>query len=217
MKHSVLLIVLCIAAAISCSPLKIVMNSKDKNGSRLVLTSDKALFKDYKIALGAKVAQKDTVLAILVTSTRHSDYGIFDKDDRLMMRLSDGSEILLGNLYNQEYEKQSETESTTRRVVDFGYVYSYDPLYDDIFINPVEMSKLVPEVRTRITTNSYALYLITKKQLQDIIDKGVAKLRIEYNTGEDDMPATASVSETVRDMYAFLKESLTAKVERSQF
>lgn len=217
MKSKVLFFALCIAAAVSCSPLRIVMNSREPDGSRLVLTSDKDLFGDFDIAMGAKVSPKDTVLAVLVTSTKRADHGIFDKDDRMMFRLSDGSEVHLKNLYHQEYERQSETETTTRRSVDFGYVYSYDPIYDDVFINPVEMSRLVPEVHTRTTTNSYALYLITKKQLTDIIGKGVVKLRIEYEMGEEDMPSAKSVSELLGNIYEFLKAGIESRTQRSEF
>lgn len=217
MKSKLLFFAFCIVAAVSCSPLRIVMNSRETDGSRLVLTSDKDLFGDFDIAMGAKVSPKDTVLAILIKSTKRSDHGIFDKDDRMMFRLSDGSEIYLKNLYHKEYEKQSETETTTRRAVDYGYVYSYDPIYDDVFVNPVEMSRLVPEVRTRITTNSYALYLITRKQLLDIIQKGVVKLRIEYEMGEDDMPSPNSASELLGNIYGCLKDGIESKIQRSEF
>lgn len=217
MKSKVLFFALCIAAAVSCSPLRIVMNSREPDGSRLVLTSDKDLFGDFDIAMGAKVSPKDTVLAVLVTSTKRADHGIFDKDDRMMFRLSDGSEIHLNNLYHQEYEKRSETETTTRRSVDFGYVYSYDPIYDDVFVNPVEMSRLVPEVRTRITTNSYALYLITRRQLMDIVQKGVVKLRIEYEMGEDDMPSPSSVSGLMGGIYECLKAGIESQTQRREF
>lgn len=217
MKRYLLFIAVCMAAAVSCSPLKLVMNSRDKDGSRLVLTSDKHLFDNFDMALGAKVSPKDTVLAILITSTKRSDHGIFDTDDRLLLRLSDGSEVALNNIYHMEYEKESVTESGTRRVYDYGYVYSYDPLYDNVYVNPVEISKLVPEVHTRVTTNSYALYLIPRKQLVDIIEKGVIKLRVEYEMGEEDMPNTSSVSGTLRGMYECLKEGIDQKTNRKEF
>ena len=204
----------CLAMA-GCSPLRIVMNSKTEKGERLVLTSDQKLFGNISAALGAKVAGKDTVLAVLVTYDGPSNHGVFDKDDKLLIRLSDQSVITLKNVYHKEFEEQTETDVSTQRVSDFGYTYSYDLLMDDIYVTPYEVYRFVPRVTTTHKTLSYALYFISKKQINDIMEKGVTKLRIEVEDAEYDMPYPENATNKFTEVYTFLHNAAKAGVKRS--
>ncbi|MCQ2157209.1 MAG: hypothetical protein MJY53_02325 [Bacteroidales bacterium] len=203
--------------AIGCSPLRIVMNSKNEDGERIVLTSDKRLFNDVSVALGAKVAGKDTVLAVLVTYDGNSTHGVFDKDDRMLVRLSDQKVITLNNVYHKEFEEETVTNTTTRRVSDFGYAYSYDPYTDDIYVTPYEVSRFIPQVSTTHITRSYALYFISRPDLDAIIDKGVIKLRIELENSELDMPNTGSVSKTFGKLKDCLYDGIRSGIVRTEF
>ncbi len=217
MKKFLFLALTVMLTAASCSPVRIVMNSKGADGVRTVLTSDKHLFGNIDIALGARIINpKDTVLAILITSTKDSDHGIFDKDDQLLIRLADGSDIALTNLYDKEFDRHTTTEVVNERVSNYGYAYSYD-YYGGIYVTPMEISSFVPRSYTRTESNSYALYLVSKKQLQDIIAKGVSKLRVEIEDAELDMPSTNSVSAIVTELYACLREGMANSKKRTAF
>ncbi len=208
-------------AAISCSPLRIVMNSKDAEGRRTILTSNQSLFRygfsDIFVALGARVAPKDSVLAILVTCDKDTDHGIINKDDRMLIRLKDDSTITLKNLYDREFDSSTYTTETTERVSSFGYSYGYDPWFDEIYISPYEISSFVPRKYVRKETNSYALYLVTKKQMQDIINKGVTKLRIEIEDRDLDMPDPENASAIFAAQYDLLYKTAKQGVTRSEF
>lgn len=216
MKKLFFALVVCLCA-IGCSPLRIVMNSKNEDGERIVLTSDKRLFNDVSVALGAKVAGKDTVLAVLVTYDGNSTHGVFDKDDRMLVRLSDQKVITLNNVYHKEFEEETVTNTTTRRVSDFGYAYSYDPYTDDIYVTPYEVSRFIPQVSTTHITRSYALYFISRPDLDAIIDKGVIKLRIELENSELDMPNTGGVSKTFGKLKDCLYDGIRSGIVRTEF
>lgn len=217
MKNFLCLIFVAVLMTASCSPARIIMNSKGSDGVRTVLTSDKHLFENIEMALGARIIPpKDTVIAILITSTKDSDHGIFDKDDRLLIRLSDGSEITLTNLYDKEFDRQTKTEVVNERVNNYGYAYTYG-YFGEIYVTPMEISSFVPRSYTRTESKSYALYLISKKQLEDIIAKGVSKLRVEIEDAELDMPSTSSVQAITTELYACLKDGIANWKKRSDF
>ena len=202
-----------VALVCSCSPVRVAYDYRDKDGGRIVLTSDKPLYHDLSMALGAKVMnQKDTIMAILITYDGDSDHGMFDTDDQLLMRLSDQSVIALQNLYHQEFEKETTTSYTTDRVVtDLGWRYTYDPYIGGVFVTPVQLEQFIPRQTRHTTTKSYALYLITKQQLNDIIGKGVIKFRVEMENAELDMPegGPSCIAALMAEQYACVKERLS--------
>ena len=222
MKHPIFFsfIAICIAA-VSCSPLHIIYNSTSADGERIVCTSNQGLFGYGKghmeVALGARMAGKDTVLAILITSDQDSDHGIFDKDDRLLVRLADRRTVTLTNIYDKEFDSETSTNYTEQRVTEYGYGYTYSPWTDNIYLTPFEVSAMVPKVYTTKTTNSYALYLISRQDLLDIIDKGVIKLRVEIEDDEFDMPNPGYASTVIGKCYQCLLEGIANNKVRSEF
>lgn len=222
MKKIYLLLALSSFILASCAtPLRISMNRTTPEGERFVVTSDQHLFRAAKgnmdIAMGAKISGKDTVLAFVITCDANSGHGIFDKGNKLMFRLSDNSEISLSNLYDKEYEEHEDTSVSQHYQTDYGYSYSYSPWTDDIYISPFEVTRLVPRINHYKTSNSYALYLVTKKQINDIISKGVKKLRVEIEDKDLDMTDTEGVAPLISEMYACLKEGIATPVSRSEF
>ena len=202
----------------ACGPAKLVMDSRTEDGERILLTSDSRIFGNVEMALGAKVDQKDTVLAILVTYDGKSDHGVFDVNDRLLFKLSDGEVISLQNVYDREYSRENEVYTTNDRVSGLGYAYAYDPFYDVTYVSPVEVSSFIPRTHTRTVTESYALYLITRNQLNDIISKGLVKLRVEIENDELDMTGgTKSVSTVLADQYTCLRNASANPHRRSEF
>jgi len=166
--------------------------------------------------MGAKISGKDTVLAFVLTCDADSDHGIFDEGNKFMFRLSDGSEISLSNLYDKEYEKDEGTSVSQQYQTDYGYSYSYSPWTDDIYISPFEVTRLVPRINHYKTTKSYALYLVTPKQLTDIITKGVKKVRVEIEDKDIDMTDTENVAPLISQLYECLKGGLSKEL-RSEF
>lgn len=201
----------------ACSPLQIVMNSKSPEGIRTVLTSDQHLFGNFDIALGASIEPKDTVLGILITCDKNTDHGIFDKGDRMKLRLADQTVITLDNIYHKEFDKEVQTYNTVNRTTEFGVAYTYDPYFGTVWVDPVEVRRLVPQVNTKTVTRSYALYLISKTKLSDIISKGVVALRIEVEDDEFDMKGTDGVSSLLSQMYDCLKEGIANDKKRTEF
>lgn len=221
MKKICILIPLLSFILASCStPLKISMNRTTAEGDRYVVTSDQRLFHAAKgnmdIAMGTKISGKDTVLAFVLTCDADSDHGIFDEGNKFMFRLSDGSEISLSNLYDKEYEKDEGTSVSQQYQTDYGYSYSYSPWTDDIYISPFEVTRLVPRINHYKTTKSYALYLVTPKQLTDIITKGVKKVRVEIENKDIDMTDTENVAPLISKLYECLKGGLSKEL-RSEF
>lgn len=189
--------------AIGCSPLRIAMDSRSEEGSRIVYSTDNSLSSQMEIALGAKVDAKDTVLAL--------------KGDKMMFRLSDQSVITLTNIYHKEFEKETATHQTQEMVNNYGWAYAYDPIYDGVYITPYEVTSFIPRTRVDVTTKSYALYFIKENELQDIIDKGVIKMRIEIEDSELDWTNTGNISPLLAEMKTCLYERITKPAERSKF
>ena len=202
-----------------CSAPKLVMNSKHKDGSRVMLTSDKNLFGNFNFALGAKIMPKgETVLGVLITCDIDSDHGLFDLNDKLLIRLTDSTKIELTNVYDKEYDKETKTETTTTPVVaPVGFSYAYRPFAPGIFVTPYDVAAFVPQTYVTTTTHSYALYLISKEQLESIIGKGVIKLRIEVENAEYNMGDTNYVGEKFSVLYDCLKDGIANPVKRTEF
>lgn len=199
----------------SCSPLRVAMNSTDKKGVRTVCTSDIDLFGSFEIALGYKAEKTDTLMGILITCLKKSDHGVFQKDDLLHLRLNDGSEIELANLYEREFDKDVSTEYTDDIYYQNRLAYAYNPFYDAVYLTPVTVRTWVPRVYTRTTTKSFALYFVTKKQLMDIMEKGVVKCRVEIEDEDCDMPYPEHFAARISELYDFLMQ--IQPVQRSKF
>ena len=218
MKRIFIFALVCALAA-SCSTLKIVMNTTDADGTRTTLTSSHKLF-GYKmsgidVALGARVHQKDTVMAILVTCDVDSDHGIFEKDDKFMVRFEDGSVIELSNIYDREFEKETSTTQTQERVSSFGYNYVFSPWSPGVYLAPYEVVGFVPRTYTTEIDHSYALYLINKEQLHKLISQPAIKLRVEIENDELEMRDPASAMPLFAELYKCLKEGMNYK--RTEF
>lgn len=199
----------------SCAPLHVAMNSTDKKGVRTVCTSDIDLFGSFEIALGYKAEKTDTLMGILITCQKKSDHGVFVKDDLLRLRLTDGSEIELANLYDREFDKDVTTEYRDDVYYQNRIAYAYNPYYDAVYLTPVTVRTWVPRVYTRTTTKSFALYFVTKKQLMDIMQKGVVKCRVEIEDEDCDMPYPENFSSRISELYTFLMQ--IKPVERKKF
>lgn len=199
----------------SCSPLRAVMNSTDKKGVRTVCTSDIDLFGSFEIALGYRAEKTDTLMGILVTCSKKSDHGVFEKDDLLQLRLKDGSEIELANIYERQFDKNVSTEYRDDLYYQNRIAYAYSPFYDEIYVTPVTVRTWVPRVYTRTSTKSFALYLVTKKQLMDIMEKGVEKCRIEIENEDCDMQYPERFASRISELYDFLMK--VQPLKRSKF
>jgi len=183
MKKTIAIFAAAILALCSCSPLRIVMNTTSPDGERTIVTSDQPLFTysqgQLTAALGCRIHGRDTVLALLVTSDADSGHGIFGKGDRVMVRFQDNTEFSIENLYDKEFETHTETGVTQHMQTDYGYAYSYDPYFDDIYLTPYQINRMVPRAYTRKVSNSYALYLLNREQITSLMTKPVIKLRVE--------------------------------------
>jgi len=221
MKKILITIVVCIAAVCSCSPLRIVMNTTGADGERLIVTSDQPLFSYEKgqltAALGCQINGKDTVLALLITSDANSGHGIFAKGDKLKVRFSDDEVITLENLYDREFETHTETGTTEHMKTDWGYAYTYDPWMDSIDLTPYQITRMVPQTYTRKVSKSYALYLLTRHDIEGLMKKPVKKFRVEIEDADLDMPYTDGVNELFTSLMTCLYGGIKDKFERSEF
>ncbi len=209
------------AAVCSCSPLRIVLDSTAENKERTVLTSNASLFRADRghiyAAMGSRIIQKDTIIAILLTYDENTDHGVFDLGNRLMVRLGDNSEIFLENVYDKEFDSHTETNTTTVPQHNLGFAYTYSPFTDMVYVEPYTISTMVQRTYTTHTTNSYALYLVTKEQLFDIMNKGIVKLRVEIEDRELDMPNPERASEILYELGSCLYDRVVAGVVRTDF
>jgi len=207
-----------VMALTSCGVSPLVLD-KIYKGNHLALTSNSHVFTEnggsYDFALGTRMSEKDTLLAVLVTYDGDSKAGIFDKDDRLMFRLTDGTEFNLRNIYDKEFESSDELVQTERLKSDYMVQYTYSPLTDMIYVDPVIVTRTVPEVYRVKKHNSYGLYPITKEQLSGIVTKGVAKMRVESQLGDNDVPHPGELSGIFKSLYEGLSTSFKSKPDTS--
>jgi len=205
-------------ALTSCGVSQLVLD-KTYKGKHVALTSNSYVFTEnggsYDFALGTRMSEKDTLLAVLVTYDGDSKAGIFDKDDRLMFRLSDGTEFNLRNIYDKEFESSDELVQTQRMKTDYLMQYTYSPLTDMIYVDPIVVTRSIPEIYRVKKHNSYGLYPITKSQLNGIITKGVAKMRVESLIGDNDVPHPEELSDTFKGLYECLSTAFTSKPDTS--
>lgn len=201
----------------SCNSLSLVLDKTDDKGARTMCTSDLSLFGEFDVAMGAKTEKKDTVLAILVTCSKDSNHGVFDKSDRLLLRLTDGQEITLQNLYDKEYDRETSTNSVLESRFDHRVSYTFSPWTGNVYVTPYTVEHLVNHVYTTTTTKSFALYPISKQQVKDIMDKGVIKLRVEIEDADYDMPHPEKVKDKFTKLYTFIHNAAATPFVRSEF
>jgi len=182
MKKIVLLAAACICIA-SCGAFKKIEVNTNIDGVRTIVTTNRHLVGDVSLATGARTTAKDTIVAFLVTSTEDSDHSVFSKGDLMQIKLTDGSVIKLTNVYDKAYEKETETGITNSMHTNYVYDYVYSPWTDGIYVVPYQINQMVPHAYTHTTTFSWALYLVTYPQMQDIINKGVTRVRVENESG----------------------------------
>jgi len=207
--------------AVSCSPVKIFMDSTSPEGVRKVVTSKQKLCKNGKgqidITLGVKFDRQDTVAAVILICDANTGHGIFDQGNELKFRLGDNTEITLVNLLDKKYDSHQETHTTETLEHSYGVAYAYGARR--CFVRPYEVTYLVPETYTTNVSNSYALYLITRQQMTDIIQKGVVKMRIEIEDRDIDLEGSdaGSVSAILKEQILCIRERVTNPVERKEF
>jgi len=199
---------------VSCGPTIILNNTS--HGARQVLTSNLKIGSvknvgDFYVALGAKIEGRDSVLAILVTCNADSKKSIFAKGDKFRIGFSDGTELALQNIFENEFEEESGTRVTHSIRNDYGYLYSYGPFTDSFYVEPYTISRMVPEVTTYKETNSYALYLISRRDASIIAKKSTVKIRIESSMGDLDV----ADPEKIGDVFMQLGKTLFPVIEQN--
>jgi len=221
MKRALVIFAVMALALCSCNPLRIVMD-KNKKGERTILTSNQRMtgYHDGTIsaALGCRIQGKDTVLAVLLTSDADKGHCVFENGDKLQFRMKDGQEISLVNVYDKSaYESETRVETTTERRYDYGYAYTYSPWVDGVYIAPYEISHMVPRTYTIKETKSYALYLITLKQMNNICTKEIVKVRIELEDQDVDIKDGSSMNDLFCRLINCLGTRARAKFQREEF
>jgi len=221
MKRILLSLALIALVASSCSPVKIFMDSTSPEGVRRIVTSKEKLCKSgsgqIDVSLGIKLEGEDTVAAVILICDANTGHGIFDRGNEMKFRLSDNSEITLVNLLDKKFDTHQETHTTETIEHSYGVAYAYGARR--CFVRPYEVNYLVPETYTTNVSNSYALYLITRQQMTDIIQKGVIKMRIEIEDRDIDLEGSdaGSVSAILKEQILCIRERVTNPVERKEF
>jgi len=201
MKKLSLLVAL-VALMASCDTLKIAMNTTNAEGERRIMTTSPRFFNtqgyEVKLAGGVLIQAQDTLAGLIITCDAPDKGALFEVGSRMLIRLTDGKEIILKNMLDREAESYTETQVTERMQTDYGYVYSnWGPGF---FATPYRVTSMVPQVYINEVNNSYAIYPISYNQVLDIISKGVEKLRIETSVINLDMPYTGGVAETFKQI-----------------
>ncbi len=213
MKTRCAVILILATVLASCAPT--IVLDKTYKGSHVILTSDTDLYGfdggEFDVALGMKASAKDTLLAVLVTYDGDTKSGVFDKDDRIYFRLNDSTEFSIKNMYDREFESSTEVMTTESLHQEYGFGYAYSPYMNAFYVTPVSVTRWVPEVYTRRIHKSKGLYLITKKEFNDVVTKGVAYLKIESGAGDSEMPDPSSVAGTFKSEYEAIVDRLKGR------
>lgn len=197
----------------SCDTLRIAVDSTTR-GERVIVTTDEFLFnfEDATItaALGEKINGRDTLMGMLVVFDSDINEPVFKVGDKMVFTLYDNTTVTLTNLYDKEFESETTTNVNNRPVSSFDYYYCYDPVVDGVYVTPVQVTRFVPEVTVRNIRRSYALYPISKIELQNIINKGVNSVMIQ--SGYADMKTTHAedFSQLFADMWSLLRAEVKA-------
>lgn len=215
MKKSLFLVMACFALFSACSSLKIAINTVDNDGKHTICTSDISLFGHFDIAMGMQVSEKDTLMGIVVTCDKNSDHGVFQKGERLMIRFVDGSEMALTNVYDREFDKETTTQEGYESEMETRLAYAYSPWTGNIYLAPVTYHALVPYSYTSTVTKSYALYLVTRQQMHEMLTKQAIKVRVEIESADCDMPHPENFNSRITKLHEFLL--LSRMMQRSEF
>jgi len=221
MRKNLLFTAVAVLLAASCSPVKIYMDSTASDGTRKVVTTQETILRNGKgalgLSMGASVKDADTVVAILAVLDADTGHGVFNAGDAMKFRLTDGQEITLTNLLDKKYQHSQETQVTEQWETGYGVAYAYGARR--CWVRPYSVSYLTPEVSTTTTNNSYALYLVSRQQLTDIIKKGVIKMRVELESIDVDIENNdaAAISGILKSEILCLVDRLSAHKEKTEF
>lgn len=186
----------------------IAMDTTDMDGVRTVLSTNKRFMDDNSLALGCRINKADTLAALLLTSEKDANHGIFSKGDRLRVDFADGSRITLKNIYDKEFNTEvTETENT--RIIDeqVGYNYVYSPYTDRVYVTPRYFTAFVPERHTYTSSYSYALYPVTYDQLVAMMTKPATSVGIESEAGYEKMSDPSRLPDIISAVYKKLLNS----------
>ena len=194
-----------------CQTLTIAINKTNSDGVRTVATTSKHLYQNFDVTLCVRLAPNDTIMGVLITAEAKRLNGIFDTDDRLLMQLNDGSEIVLTNVLDREsYELRNETH-TSYNYVNRGWNYAYGPWIDPLFITPYDATVCFENTYQTTVADSYALYLITYDEMMRIINLGVRRLRIEVDDDAPEMRNPGKVQGLFKEMFTCLIQGVIKK------
>lgn len=195
-----------------CQTLTIAVNKTDSDGVRTVATSNQHLYQNFDVCLGVRLAKADTIMGIIVTAETEKLAGVFDTEDRLLMQLNDGSEIVLRNILDREnYELRNETRTDYHYVSRPGWDYVYGPWGGAYFVTPYGATACFENSYQTTVADSYALYLITYEQMMRIINIGVKQLRIEVDGDAPVMGNPGRVQGLFKDMFECLIQGVLKK------
>lgn len=212
MKNIILTTIVCFIA-LSCNTLKLAVCETAPDGSQVYASTDVTLLvdetDDIYTALGMKAGGgKDSLFAISVTSQKKSDEALFKKGEKMVITLSDGSEIVLKNICDSYYAVENEFYLSSQPVSGVAYnVYAspYYPWYGFIGA-PYQFTGYVPSPDIKKNTYSYALYLVSCEQIHAIMEKGTTSLVIGSGERKFQMKHPENASELYSQLYSFLKE-----------
>ena len=180
----------------------IALDTTDMDGVRTILTTNKHMMDDIDVALGCRINKTDTVAGLLLTSDKNSDHGIFTKGERLRVEFADGEVITLSNIYDKEYQKETNV-SETDHIIDeqVGYDYTYSPYSGNVYITPHYFTAVVPERHTYTTTLSYALYPVKYSELLSMMNKPAVKVGVESESGYSTMNKPEKFASIITAIY----------------
>lgn len=197
----------------SCNSLRIAVDTT-AHGERMIVTSDADLFNfenaTISAALGENINGRDTLMGILVVFDSDINKPIFNVGDKMVFTLCDNTSVTLTNLYDKEFESETKTTVTDRPITTTDFYYCYDPVVDGVYLAPGTVTRFVPEVNVRNIRRSYALYPISKPELQDIINKGVASIMVESDFADMKSTHTEEFSQLFAEMWALLRAEVKA-------
>jgi len=221
MKRNLIYLAVAIILAVSCSPVKIMMDSTAADGTRKMVTTQETIKRNGQgtlgISMGASISGADTVVAVLAVIDADTGHGVFNAGDAMKFRLTDGQEITLTNLLDKKYQHNQETHVSDQWETGYGVAYAYG--YRRCYVRPYSVSYLTPEVTTTTTNNSYALYLINRQQILDITTKGVIKLRVETESIDIDLEKNEAepIAGIIKAQILCLRERVLEKKEKTEF
>jgi len=215
MKKISIITIICLIMA-GCSTIKLAVNTTDEEGRKIYFTSEEFLFSidDYSVLLsvGVRLGAKDTLCAVMITSTKESDHGIIKKGDNITFKLYDGSSVSAANVLDKGYSTESDkityaanpNASIIVAYNPFSYLYGSNYVFRDpnLFNNNIQR----PSTISSSFTYSYGLYLITLDDMSRIINVGVSDFTIRMDDQDVEMPHPDGLPKIFVQMFSFIKE-----------